>query len=100
MITVELNEVYTFKLTSGEEVVAKVISQSSDFLQVSNPLSVAPNAQGMGLIPSMFTAEMDKTITLNTSNVTLFGLTEDRLKIKYIEATTGITTTSKKIVLG
>lgn len=102
MKQLELNEVYSFKLTSGEELVAKVINQdiSKDEVELSNPLSVAPNHQGMGLIPAMFTSDMDKNVTLNTSNVTLSCITDDKLKIKYIEATTGITTTSKKLILG
>jgi len=100
MKNIELNEVYTFKLTSGEEVISKVVSIDENTMQLSNPLSVAPNPQGMGLMPSMFTAEQDKNVTLNTNMITMYAVTADPVRIKYIEATTGITTTSKKIVLG
>lgn len=100
MKNIELNEVYTFKLTSGEEVISKVVSISENTMELSNPLSVAPNHQGMGLMPSMFTAEQDKNVTLNTNMITMYAVTADPVRIKYIEATTGITTTSKKIVLG
>jgi hypothetical protein len=100
MKNIETNEVYSFKLSSGEELVAKVVSIGDNTIELSEPLSVAPNAQGMGLIPSMFTSEKDKNITLNTSTVTMYAETADNLRIKYIEATTGITTSSKKIVLG
>lgn len=100
MKNIEINEVYTFKLTSGEEVIAKVSSIGDDTMELSSPLSVAPNHQGMGLMPSMFTAEQDKNVVLNTNMVTMYALTADSIRIKYIEATTGITTTSKKIVLG
>lgn len=100
MKNIELNEVYTFKLTSGEEVISKVVSIDENTMQLSNPLSVAPNPQGMGLMPSMFTAEQDKSVTLNTNMITMYAETADQVRIKYIEATTGITTASKKIVLG
>lgn len=100
MKNIELNEVYTFKLTSGEEVISKVVSINDTTMELSNPLSVAPNHQGMGLMPSMFTAEQDKNVTLNTNMVTMYAETADQVRIKYIEATTGITTASKKIVLG
>ncbi len=96
----ENGSVYTFKLSSGEELIAKVVSSTENSVSLSNPLSVAPNPQGMGLIPSMFTADHDKNIELNTSTVTMYAPSADQIRIKYIEATTGITTSSKKIVLG
>lgn len=100
MKKLETNEVYTFKLSSGEEVIGKVVSQDDISIELGTPLSIAPNPQGMGLMPSMFTAEQDKNITLNTNTVTMYAETADAVRIKYIEATTGITTASKKIVLG
>lgn len=100
MKNIELNEVYTFKLNSGEEVVGKVLSIDDGTIELSEPLSVAPNPQGMGLIPSMFTAEQDKNVMLNTNTVTMWCITADQIRMKYIEATTGIATTSKKIVMG
>ena len=100
MKKLDLNEVYTFKLTSGEEVIAKVVDQTDTSVELSDPLSVAPNPQGMGLMPSMFTAEHDKNVMLNTNTVTMYSETADAIRIKYIEATTGITTASKKLILG
>lgn len=100
MKNIEIGEVYTFKLTSGEEVIAKVAAAGEASLQLSNPLSVAPNPQGMGLIPALFTGDHDKNVELNTSAVTMWATSADSIRIKYIEATTGITTASKKIVLG
>lgn len=100
MKDLESGEVYTFKLASGEELIARVVSSSAGNIELSNPLSVAPNPQGMGLIPSMFTADHEKNIQLNTSTVTMYAPSADQIRIKYIEATTGITTSSKKIVLG
>ena len=52
------------------------------------------------MIPSMFTADPTAKITLNTSSVSLYAETEDSIKMKYIEATTGIKIPEKKIVLG
>jgi hypothetical protein len=94
-------EIFTFKLVSGEEIVAKVISvQNSELIELTHPVSIAPTGQGLSLIPSMFTSERDKSVTLNTNTVTMYCETDDAIKMKYIEATTGIATSSKKIVLG
>lgn len=100
MKNLEVNEIYTLKLSSGEEVIAKVISIGENTLELSDPLSVAPNPQGMGLMPSMFTSDHEKSVTLNTSAVTMFCQTADQVRAKYIEATTGIVTASKKVLVG
>ena len=99
-IAIKLNETYTFKLNSGEELIAKVKESGSDWLAIEHPVSVAPGPQGMGLVPSMFTADIDQEIRLNTASVALYALTEDAVKMKYIEATTGIKVPEKKLILG
>jgi len=48
----------------------------------------------------MFTVEQGTNITLNTNNVSLYAVTDDNIKDKYIEATTGIKLPDKKIILG
>lgn len=97
---IKANEVYSLKLASGEELIAKVIGQIGTELIIKEPVSVAPGPQGMGLVPSLFTVDTDSEIRLNINSVTVYGLTEENVKNKYIEATTGITVPSKKLILG
>jgi len=97
---IKANEVYSMKLNSGEELIAKVIGQIGTELIIKEPVSVAPGPQGMGLVPSLFTVDTDSEIRLNMNSVTVYGLTEENVKNKYIEATTGITVPSKKLILG
>lgn len=99
-MTIRENEVYSFKLSSGEELISKVLRVTDDFLYLSNPVSVAPGPNGIGLVPSMFTAENDEEVRLNTNTVTLVAQTEDNVKMKYLEALTGIKVPSKKLILG
>ena len=100
MNNIKANEVYTFKLTSGEELIAKVTDSDDNFVYISEPLSVAPGPQGMGLIQSVFTSEEGAKVTLNIKNVTMFADTAESIKQKYIETTTGISVPSKKLILG
>lgn len=100
ILPIDINQVYTFKLNSGEELIAKVLAVNSPYITVSEPVSIAPSPQGMGLVPSMFTAEPKENVTINTNSVSLFSLTEDSVKMKYIEATTGIKLPEKKLILG
>ena len=99
-IALEHNQVYTFKMNSGEEMVAKVKMSGGDWITLEEPVSIAPGPQGMGLVPSLFTADPKEEIRLNTNSVSLVSKTDDSVKMKYLEATTGIKVPSKKIVLG
>ena len=98
----EVGQTYTVKLNSGEELIAKVteIHLGQGYVVVTNPVSIAPGQQGMQMIPSMFTADIDKEIRLNISSVSLYAITEQNVADKYLEATTGITVPEKKIILG
>lgn len=94
------DEVYTFKLNSGEELIARVKEVSSGELVISEPVSVAPGPQGMGLVPSMFTADPKAEFRLNTNSISLYAPTEFNVKSKYTEAITGLKIPEKKLVLG
>ena len=96
----EIGKVYTFKLNSGEEMIAKVIDAGEGYAMLQDPVSVAPGPQGMGLVPSMFTADPDKNPRLNMSCVAIHSLTDENVRMKYIEATTGIKVPEKKILVG
>lgn len=98
----EINKVYTFKLNSGEELIAKVIiaQLGAGFIEVEHPVSVAPGPQGMGLVPSMFTASPALSVTINTNSISMYVETDDSVEAKYIEATTGIKVPDKKIIMG
>jgi hypothetical protein len=99
-IVIQPNTVYTFKLNSGEELIAKVIQAGGEFIQIEEPVSIAPTQQGMQMIPSVFTANPKGEFKLNTTSIALYAETDDSVRMKYLEATTGIKIPDKKIVLG
>jgi len=99
-IAIEPNTVYTLKLNSGEELIAKVIQTNGEFITIEEPVSIAPTQQGMQMIPSVFTANPKGEFKLNTNSIALYAETDDSIKLKYLEATTGIKIPDKKIVLG
>jgi len=93
--------VYTFKFNSGEEMIGKVSALlQSNWFEVSEPLSVAPNAKGMGLIPSLFTSDPSKPVKINMNSLAMYCEADDAIKMKYLEATTGIQVPEKKILVG
>ena len=99
-ISITPNTVYTLKLNSGEELIAKVTQTGGEFITIEEPVSIAPTQQGMQMIQSVFTANPKGAFKLNTTSIALYAETDDSVKDKYLEATTGIKVPSKKIVLG
>ena len=90
----EVGKVYTFKLNSGEELVAKVVAVNDDYLAITEPVSIGPSpGGGLGLVPSMFTYNNRENVRLNNTSIALVAETDESVKTKYIEATTGSTWT-------
>ena len=97
----KIDEIYTFKLNSGEELIAKIVETNDSYLLVSEPVSIGPSPQGgLGLVPSMFTYNNRKNVRLNTSSLALVAETDENIKTKYIEATTGLQVPGKKVLIG
>jgi len=98
----EVGKVYTFKLNSGEELIAKVVAapHNAGHVNIEDPVSVAPGQHGMGLVPSLFTADPGQAAQLNMSCVAIHAITDENVRMKYIEATTGIKVPDKKILVG
>lgn len=100
-MTLEVGKVYTFKLNSGEELIAKYSCEvTGNYIAVTDPVSVAPGPQGMGLVPSLFTANPDQSVTINTNSIAMYVETDDNVRAKYTQATTGIQVPDKKIIMG
>jgi hypothetical protein len=93
--------IYTFKLNSGEELVAKVVEIKDTHLTIGEPVSIGPSPNGgLGLVPSMFTYNNRENVRLNTSSIALVAETDENVKTKYIEATTGLQVPNKKVLIG
>lgn len=84
------DEIVSFKMSNGDEIVAKLVEETEANFVVSKPTTVMPSQQGIGLIQSLFTAKMDNEIVLSKSHVMFHSLTVDDIKNHYIQTTTGI----------
>jgi hypothetical protein len=97
---IKTGSVYSWKMNSGEEIIGKVLEVTDTTVTLQEPVSVAPGPQGMGLMPSLFTADNNATYVLNLACVAMMAQTADSVKDKYIEATTGLKIPEKKLILG
>lgn len=87
---VAAGEVITLKLTSGEELVAKLVEETAVYYKLSRPMVIGMGQQGPGLMPYLFTIHPDKEIKLNKSTVTLAEATDKSFADQFIQSTTGI----------
>lgn len=83
-------EVITVKLTSGEEIVAKLVEDGPLYYKLSRPMVIGMGAQGPGLMPYLFTVSPDKEIKLLKSTVTVAEATDKTFADQFIQTTTGI----------
>lgn len=96
----EKNTIYSLKLNSGEEVIAKVTNTDFGTISVSKPLAMAATPQGLQMIPAMFTFDPDKNVDINISSISMSSVARSDVQTAYIEATTGLTVGSNQILKG
>jgi len=87
---VELDQVYTIKIANGDELVAKITAENDTTYTVTKPLTVVPSREGIQMIMGLFTANPDKPVTINKTQVSLIAASRDEVCDSYVEATTGI----------
>jgi hypothetical protein len=82
----------SLKLTSGEEVVARLEEEKADSFILHKPLMVTATQQGLGLAPFMFTIGPDAKVNIGQGKVVCIVKTLDEMSKQYIKSTTGIQT--------
>ena len=97
---IEENELYTFKLNSGEEIVGKVHSELTDCYEIEAPLSIGQTQQGPSLVPTMMTVDLNSNVFMYKNSIAIVAITREDVADAYRESTTGIKVPDKKIILG
>ena len=98
---IELDQVYTIKISNGDEMVAKITAEDDNTYTVVKPLTVVPGPQGINMIHSLFTANPDKNVTINKLQVSCIAVSREEVQDSYVEATTGIKSVRKpSIIMG
>ena len=82
-------DIVCFKLV-GEEIVAKIVEDNADNFVLSKPCTIVPGNQGLGLMQSLISADINTSITLNKSHVIMHSPVIKDIENHYIRTTTGI----------
>jgi hypothetical protein len=85
-----IGEVVTLKLTSGEELVAKLVEDGPLYYKLKNPQVIGMGPKGPGLMPYLFTVSPDKEVKLSKGTVVVIEATDKAFADQFIQSTTGI----------
>jgi len=83
-------EVITLKLTSGEELVARLDEETATHYKLTKPMVIGMGEKGPGLMPYLFTVSPDRTISLLKTTVTVVVASDKVFANQYLQTTTGI----------
>jgi hypothetical protein len=83
-------EVVTLKLSTGEELIAKLIEDGVLYYKLSKPMVLSMTQKGVGMMPYLFTVNPDKEIKLFKTNVVVMEVTDKDFATAYTQQTTGI----------
>jgi hypothetical protein len=91
-------DIVCFKIVTGDEIIAKIVNQGAEGFEVSRPCTVIPSPQGLGLMQSLISADINNTVTLKSEHILMHGPVIKDIENHYIRTTTGIEPASKGII--
>jgi len=80
----------SFKLSSGEEIVARLEKEDAKSYTVKKPMVLIAQQQGLGLAPFMFSVSPDGKFVLQANSVSCVAKTETEIAKQYMSQTSGI----------
>jgi len=96
----ETNNIYTFKLNTGEELIARVVEISPDHMIIEHPILTVISQQGLQMMPGLFSADLGQNVRLNNASWAMIAETRQDVRDSWIQATTGIAPVRKQIITG
>ena len=96
----ETNNIYTFKLNTGEELIARIVEISPDHMIIEHPILTVISQQGLQMMPGLFSADLDQNVRLNNASWAMIAETRQDVQDSWIQATTGIAPIRKQIITG
>ena len=95
-------DVKLIRISTGEEIIAEVLSETDDTITVQNGLVVLPNAQGVGFAPWATVISKDEPeITMKKTFVVYIAAVQDDVAQKYNEmfGSKLVTPSPKKLIV-
>jgi len=87
----KVGDIVSIKLSSGEEMVATLESETKEHVILRKPLMLVAGQQGAGLAPFMFTVDQDAKYTVKLNSIICIVKTAKDAASTYTQSTTGLT---------
>jgi len=84
------NDVVSLRLSSGEELIGKFVSEDDKSIKLEKVLMLAMSQKGIGMAPYMITVNPDSKINLNKNQIIVVAESDKEIASQYILQTTGI----------
>jgi hypothetical protein len=79
-----------FKLTTSEEIIAKVVNETDTEYAVEKPLQLSMGERGLQFAPISIMLDFEKTMMIKKSSIVFQGPATDKMENGYESTTTGI----------
>mgnify|MGYP000909086099 CR=1 FL=1 len=85
-------EVVSCRLSTGEELVGVLKSESTESIELSKPLIVGRSNEGFGLMPYMMTVSAESTVKISPDHIMTMAKTNEEVSKGYTKQTSDIIT--------
>lgn len=80
-----INDVISFKLINGDEIVGRLVKQDSESYEINKPCVVLTTPEGIGVLQAMFGLDPDRdNLQYRDQHIVSMCPTHDKLKEHYI----------------
>ena len=86
----KIGKTLSLKLSSGDEVVGRVVGQTEEGITMSRPVILAASREGLAMVPFMMTGNPEGEYMFKTNNIMCVVDTNDQVSDAYVQTTTGI----------
>ena len=83
-------DIVSIKTMSGDELVGKFESETDTHYHLMTPMALAHTAQGLGLVPYMFTVDPGNVVMIDKRSVVTIVNTHTEMAKDYLSKVTGI----------
>jgi len=91
-------DIVCFKVVNGDEIIAKIVEVTDTGFVVNRPCTVIPSQQGLGLMQSLISADINNNVELKNQHVIMHGTVITDIENHYIRTTTGIQPANSGII--
>jgi len=84
-------DVVSIRLSSGEEIVGKLLDDNDKTIKLKQPLSAIMSEKGLAMLPFMLTVNPEADLVVNKNQIMITAKSIKEVADHYLQSTTGIT---------